>query len=125
VLFGHADDGLNAPITPHDWIYEQGGRIGFDTFGYDLELPDPPFWGRKRAERMGHFKKLVDKGYTDKLLVGADANCSPLGWPGVKGHTVNYIFEDMIPDMKAAGIDDATITQLLVENTADFLGMKN
>ena len=23
------------PITPHDWIYEQGGRIGFDTFGYD------------------------------------------------------------------------------------------
>jgi predicted metal-dependent phosphotriesterase family hydrolase len=125
VLFGHADDGLNAPITPHDYIYAQGGRIGFDTFGYDLELPDPPFWGRKRAERMGHFKELVDKGYTDKLLVGADANCSPLGWPGVKGHTVNYIFEDMIPDMKAVGIDEATITKLLVENTADFLGMQN
>ena len=49
----------------------------------------------------------------DKLLVSADANCSPLGWPGVKGHTVNYIFEDMIPDMRAAGIDDATIKLLL------------
>jgi predicted metal-dependent phosphotriesterase family hydrolase len=125
VLFGHADDGLNAPITPHDYIYEQGGRIGFDTFGYDLELPDPPFWGRKRAERMGHFKELVDKGYTDKLMVGVDANCSPLGWPGVKGHTVNYIFEDMIPDMRQIGIDDDTINHLLVDSPADFLGMKN
>ena len=50
------------PITPHDWIYEQGGRIGFDTFGYDLELPDPPFWGRKRAERMEHFVNLREQG---------------------------------------------------------------
>src|SRR6478752_6782041 len=123
VLFGHADDGLNAPITPHDWIYEQGGRIGFDTFGYDLELPDPPFWGRKRAERMEHFVKLVNKGYADKLLVSADANCSPLGWPGVKGHTINYIFEDMIPDMRAAGIDDATLKLLLQDNPADFLSL--
>jgi phosphotriesterase-related protein len=125
VLFGHADDGLNAPITPHDHIYAQGGRIGFDTFGYDLELPDPPFWGRKRAERMAHFKQLLDKGYLDKLMVGVDANCSPLGWPGVKGHTVNYLFEDMIPDMKEIGIDDDTIHHLLVESPAEFLGMKN
>ena len=123
VLFGHADDGLNAPITPHDWIYEQGGRIGFDTFGYDLELPDPPFWGRKRAERMEHFVNLVNKGYADKLLVSADANCSPLGWPGVKGHTINYIFEDMIPDMRAAGIDDATLKLLLEDNPAEFLSL--
>ena len=43
------------------------------------------------------------------MLASADANCSPLGWPGVKGHTVNYIFEDLIPDLRAAGIDEATI----------------
>jgi predicted metal-dependent phosphotriesterase family hydrolase len=96
---------------------------GLDTFGYDLELPDPPFWGRKRAERMEHFVNLVNKGYADKLLVSADANCSPLGWPGVKGHTINYIFEDMIPDMRAAGIDDTTLKLLLEDNPADFLSL--
>src|SRR6476620_255266 len=99
VLFGHADDGVSQGRVNETAILGGGGRIGFDTFGYDLELPDPPFWGRKRAERMEHFVKLVNKGYADKLLVSADANCSPLGWPGVKGHTINYIFEDMIPDM--------------------------
>ena len=43
VLFGHADDGVNAEKTRDTWIAEQGGRVGFDTFGYETELEDPPF----------------------------------------------------------------------------------
>lgn len=125
VLFGHADDGLNAPKTPHDWIYEQGGRIGFDTFGYETELEDPPFWARPRQERLDHFMSLVEKGYLDRLLVSADANCSPLGWPGVKGHSVNYIFEQLIPDLRGAGMDEASIHRLLVELPADFLTIRD
>ena len=121
VLFGHADDGPNHGNTRHDWIFEQGGRIGFDTFGYELELEDPPFWARARKERLDHFMRLVAEGHLDQLLVSADANCSPLGWPGVKGHTVNYIFEDLIPDLRAAGMDEASITRLLVDLPAEFL----
>ncbi len=124
VLFGHADDGPNAPNTAHEWIFEQGGRIGFDTFGYETEIEDPPFWARPRQDRLAHFLSLVHKGYLDQLLVSADANCSPLGWPGVKGHTVNYLFEDLIPDLREAGTDEATITQLLEDNPADFLTIR-
>lgn len=124
VLFGHADDGPNAPKTPHEWIIEQGGRIGFDTFGYETELEDPPFWARPRQDRLDHFMSLVAQGHLDRLLVSADANCSPLGWPGVKGHTVNYIFETLIPDLRRAGMDQATITRLFVDNPADFLTIR-
>jgi phosphotriesterase-related protein len=124
VLFGHADDGLNAESTPSEWIMGEGGRIGFDTFGYETELPDPPFWARPRKERMGHFLDLVNKGFLDQLLVSADANCSPLGWPGVKGHTVNYIFEDLIPDLRDGGLDEASIQRIFVENPADFLSIR-
>ena len=125
VLFGHADDGLNASSTPSEWIMDQGGRIGFDTFGYETELPDPPFWARPRKQRMDHFLSLVEKGYLDRLLVSADANCSPLGWPGVKGHTVNYIFETLIPDLRDGGIDDAQLKRIFEENPADFLSITN
>ena len=52
---------------------------------------------------------FIGEGHLDQVLASADANCSPLGWPGVKGHTVNYIFEDLIPDLRQEGIDDATI----------------
>ncbi|WP_068155757.1 aryldialkylphosphatase [Rhodococcus phenolicus] len=121
VLFGHADDGVNAEKTRDTWIAQQGGRVGFDTFGYETELEDPPFWARPRKERLAHFLRFLDAGHLDRALAGVDANCSPLGWPGVKGHTVNYLFEDLIPDLREAGLDETTITKLFVENPADFL----
>lgn len=121
VLFGHADDGVSQGKVRDTWIADRGGRIGFDTFGYDLELPDPPFWGRHRQERLDHFLRFVQGGYVDKVLASADANCSPLGWPGVKGHTVNYIFEQLLPDLRAAGVDESTIHRIFVESPAEFL----
>lgn len=124
VLFGHADDGVNHDRTRHEWIIEQGGRIGFDTFGYETELPDPPFWARPRKERLGHFLDLVALGHLDSLLASADANCSPLGWPGVEGHTVNYIFEVLLPDLRAAGLDEDAIERLFVVNPAAFLSIQ-
>ncbi|MEV5758637.1 phosphotriesterase [Streptomyces tendae] len=125
VLFGHVDDGVNADKTRDVWIAEQGGRIGFDTFGYETELPDPPFWARPRRERLDHFLRFVDGGRRIKqVLASADANCSPLGWPGVKGHTVNYIFEDLIPDLRAAGLDDAAIKTVFIDNPAEFLAVQ-
>jgi phosphotriesterase-related protein len=125
VLFGHADDGVNSSITPHEWLLGKGGRIGFDTFGYETELPDPPFWARPRKERLDHFLSLLERGHLAQLLVSADANCSPLGWPGVQGHTVNYLFEELIPDLRDAGVDEDTITTLLVDNPADFLTIRS
>ncbi len=124
VLFGHADDGINAEKTRDTWIAEQGGRVGFDTFGYETELEDPPFWARPRKERLAHFLRFID-GHLGQALASADANCSPLGWPGVKGHTVNYIFEDLIPDLRDAGLDDAAITTLFVDNPASFLTVQS
>ncbi|MFT2818245.1 phosphotriesterase [Leifsonia sp. A12D58] len=124
VLFGHADDGVNADKTRDTWIAEQGGRVGFDTFGYETELEDPPFWARPRKERLDHFLRFINAGHLDQALAGADANCSALGWAGVKGHTVNYIFEDLIPDLRSVGVDEGTIRRIFVDNPADFLGIK-
>ncbi|WP_129660777.1 phosphotriesterase family protein [Rothia uropygialis] len=121
VLFGHVDDGFNADSTPATMIAESGGRVGFDTFGYETELDDPPFWARPRQERLNHLLGFIKNGFLAQTLVSADANCSPLGWPGVKGHTVNYLFEDLIPDLKKSGVGDETIDTLLRENPADFL----
>lgn len=124
VLFGHVDDGVNHDKTPDIWLLEKGGRLGFDTFGYETELPDPPFWARPRKDRMDHFLRTLANGNVDKVLASADANCSPLGWPGVKGHTINYIFEVLIPDLKRNGIDDATIHQIFHDNAHSYLAQQ-
>lgn len=120
VLFGHADDGVSQGKVDECGIIAAGGRMGFDTWGYDLELPDPPFWGRHRADRFEHFRRYLDAGLVTRVLAAADANCSPLGWPGVKGHTINYLFEQLIPDLKGAGYGDDIVQQVFVENVRDF-----
>lgn len=38
---------------------------------------------------------------------------------------MNYLFEDLIPDLREAGLDEATITTLFVENPADFLTIQS
>lgn len=124
VLFGHVDDGVNAEKTPDTWIVEQGGRLGFDTFGYETELPDPPFWARPRKDRMDHFLRFVNGGMADRVLASADANCSPLGWPGVKGHTINYLFEVLIPDMRRNGVSEDVIHQIFHDHAQDFLAVR-
>ena len=84
-------------------------------------------WGRDpaKAAALGARFDVPAAGSFDELLAGVDANCSPLGWPGVKGHTVNYLFEDLIPDLRKAGLDEATITTIFEDQPADFLSIHN
>ena len=39
--------------------------------------------------------------------------------------TPNPVFEDLIPDLRAAGLDEATITKLVVDNPAEFLSVQS
>ena len=42
----------------------------------------------------------------------------------MKGHTVNYIFEDLIPDLRKAGLDEDAIRTIFVDNPAAFLSLR-
>jgi phosphotriesterase-related protein len=37
---------------------------------------------------------------------------------------VNYLFEQLLPDLKAAGIGDDIIDRIFVENAAEFLTLQ-
>ena len=85
VLFGHVDDGVNAEKTRDTWIAEQGGRVGFDTFGYETELEDPPFWARPRKERLDHFLRFIGQGHLDKAARLGRRQLQPAGLAGRQG----------------------------------------
>src|SRR5207253_2867500 len=59
VLFGHVDDAPSQGKVNDTEIADRGGRLGFDTFGYDLEVPDPPYWARSRPERIDHIMRFI------------------------------------------------------------------
>jgi predicted metal-dependent phosphotriesterase family hydrolase len=124
VLMGHADDGGYLNEDRDTLIAKHGGWVGFDTIGYDSEMEGAPYWSRPRQDRVDHFLRFLDKGFVDVALISADANCCALGWPGLKGHSVNYLFEEFLPDLRKAGVGEEIIEQLLVHNPTKFLTMQ-
>lgn len=124
VLMGHADVGQDADEVRDATLASLGAYVGFDTIGYDTEMDGAPYWSRPRQERVEHFMRFIRKGNLDRAVISADANCCALGWPGLKGHSVNYLFEDFIPDIKKAGVTDEELHQLLVLTPADILTLR-
>ncbi|MCQ6279310.1 phosphotriesterase [Bacillus sp. EB600] len=124
VLMGHADVGQDADDERDAMIARLGGYVGFDTIGYDTEMENSPYWSRPRQERVEHFLRFLDKGFLDRAVISADANCCALGWPGLKGHSVNYLFEEFLPDLRKAGVSEEVFEQLLVHTPAKFLTMQ-
>lgn len=125
VLMGHADVGQDVDEERDSLIANLGGYVGFDTIGYDLDMENPPYWGRYRKDRVDHFMRFLDKGFVEKAVIAADANCCALGWPGLKGHSVNYLFEEFLPDIRKAGVTEEQIEQLLVHTPATFLSLQD
>lgn len=125
VLMGHADDGGYLNEDRDSKIAELGGYVGFDTIGYDSEMDGAPYWSRPRQDRVDHFLRFLDKGYLDRAVISADANCCALGWPGLKGHSVNYLFEEFLPDLRKAGVGEEVFEQLLVHTPAKFLTLQD
>lgn len=124
VLMGHADDGGYLDEDRDSMIAELGGYVGFDTIGYDSEIEGAPYWSRPRQDRVDHFLRFLKKGYLDRAVISADANCCALGWPGLKGHSVNYLFEEFLPDLRKAGIGEEVFEQLLIHTPANILTMR-
>lgn len=124
-IIGHADIGPDVDPGRDTFIAKKGGIVGFDTIGYDADAEDAPYWSTDRKARIQHFLSFLEKGFIENAVISADANCWPLGWPGVEGHSVNYLFEEFIPDLRHAGISDQVIEQLLVHNPANILTMRS
>ena len=124
VLMGHADDGNSLDEERDIMLANLGCYVGFDTIGYDAELEGAPYWSRPRQERVDHFLRFLSKGHLKRAVISADANCCALGWPGLKGHSVNYLFEEFLPDLRKAGVGEEVFEQLLVHTPANFLTLQ-
>lgn len=124
VLMGHADVGQDADEDRDTLLATKGAYVGFDTIGYDTEMDGAPYWSRPRQERVDHFVRFLNKGHLNRAVISADANCCALGWPGLKGHSVNYLFEEFIPDIRKAGVSEEAIEQLLIHTPANFLTLR-
>ncbi len=106
----------------HRRIADKGSYLAFDRFGLNMLQPD-----EQRVERLS---QLIDQGYQNQLMVSHDSVWCWLGqpYPNPKVEAAmnkiwqpSHFFENIVPMLKAKGVSDETIEQLVNQNPKRFL----
>jgi phosphotriesterase-related protein len=105
-------------------LLETGCWIGLDRYGLDLFLPTD----KRNATTLA----LLERGHVERMFLSQDF-CSTLDWfPAevaeylraneVPDWSMTFLFEQIIPGLKKAGMTDAQLDQMMVENPKGWLG---
>jgi phosphotriesterase-related protein len=117
VVIGHSGDSGDLDYLAE--LADRGSVLGFDRFGMEHVRPD--------AERIGTLLALLHRGYADRIVLSHDAavfsRVTPPSWRSA--HAPHWHFEHLhrriLPSLREAGVDDATVRQLVVGNPARIL----
>ena len=114
VVIGHAGDSNDLDYLME--LADTGAILGMDRFGLDVINPT--------EKRVATIASLCERGYADRIVLSHDASCF-IDWFGPDPATVpemqpnwhfRHISDDVLPALRAAGVTDAQLDQMLVEN---------
>jgi phosphotriesterase-related protein len=96
-------------------IAKRGAFLGFDTVGHQMMASSNPEAGKVR-----YVLEVLNAGYEDNLLLSADFTQSPqlkANW----GNGFSTVLVQFVPKLKYAGVSDAVLRKVLVDNPRRFL----
>ena len=96
-------------------IAKRGAFIGFDTVGHEMRASRNPETGKVQL-----VLEMINAGYEDNILLSADFSYAPqlkANW----GNGFSTVVLQFIPKLKYAGVKDATLHKILVDNPRRFL----
>jgi len=115
IVIGHMCG--NADLQYQMSVIDKGVYVGFDRWGIDFLFPD----NLRKATVLG----LLGLGFADRIVLSQDCNARILGRAFVMPDFIQalianwsytHIFKNIIPQLKQAGVTDAQIGQMLVDN---------
>ena len=122
LVIGHLSDikpGTEPLAQTAKAIAKRGAFIGFDTVGREMRGSQNP-----EAGKVKYALEIIAAGYEDHLLFSSDfsptnAMYSPLknNW----GNGYSSVLLQFIPKLRYAGVTDATLHKILVDNPRRFL----
>jgi phosphotriesterase-related protein len=113
LCIGHLSDITDDPrAETHKQIAKRGAFVGFDTVGHRLAQGD--------AKKVNLIKEVLDAGYEDYVLLASDFASEPeTKFNGGAGYSsVTGVF---VPKLRYAGVSEATLHKILVDNPKRFL----
>jgi phosphotriesterase-related protein len=130
LCIGHLSD-ITQEADPrsetHKTIARRGAFLGFDTVGRALggaapgvpgKMPDfPDIPDRAKARRL---LAVLEAGFVDRVLISSDFS-SAFDLKANWGSGLSTALVQFVPKLRHAGVDEATIKKILVDNPRRFL----
>lgn len=94
---------------------QRGAFLGFDTVGHQMGRSMIP-----EAHKVRHFLEVLNAGLEDQLLLSADSTPEPqfkTNW----GQGYSSVVTQFVPKLRYAGVSDAVLHKILVDNPRRFL----
>jgi phosphotriesterase-related protein len=113
----------NANLEYQVATIDKGVYVAFDRWGLDVIFPD----NLRRATLLG----LLGLGFADRIVLSHDCNAQTLGRPFelpdfvqplIANWSYTHIFKNIIPQLKQAGVTDAQVNQMIMENPRKIFG---
>jgi phosphotriesterase-related protein len=111
VVIGHSGD--SADLDYLEALLAAGSTLGMDRFGIDMFSPT--------EQRVETVARLCERGWAGQMVLSHDAHCH-LDWfdrdliaAGAPNWHFLHISRDVLPALRAHGVSDAQIDQMLVE----------
>lgn len=110
IVLGHQD--LKDDLETHVRLARRGATIAYDTAGKEAYMPD--------AVRVRLITGMLGRGLADRVVLSMDlTRQSHMKANGGIGYS--YLLEELVPQLKAAGVTEAELEQMLVANPRRIL----
>jgi phosphotriesterase-related protein len=121
---GHLDTSFEGAVSYHKELALSGCFIEYDTVGADGYFrgtgKERPFWAPSDRQRAEAIAGLLDAGLIKQVLISHDV-CLKHYLLHYGGFGYGHILREFTQNLKDAGVGEAEIHQLLVENPGRML----
>ena len=119
IVISHLDSNGFTNLERDKQIARTGAYIAYDRIG--TQNTPRNIFGMPDEDRLKLILNLLDAGLQDHILLSTSSQCQSLGWGESNVHSVSHLLRYFLPRLRKAGVDEATINTLLVENPRNVL----
>jgi predicted metal-dependent phosphotriesterase family hydrolase len=116
IVIGHVDSfwhqDMKRDLAYCEAAMRQGACVAFDTVGWDDFMPD--------AWRAARLAALVERGYAGQIVLGSDT-CRRTHYHLLGGRGYDHLLTSFVPRLRAAGVDQRALDQMLVDTPRRLL----
>jgi phosphotriesterase-related protein len=117
VALSHTDE--QSDYDYHCSLAVRGAWLSFDTLGSE-EVFSPDQREPTDEERMAALLRLLEAGWAGQILLSQDV-CTKLQLTRFGGRGYAHVLRTIVPRLRQAGVEEATIHELLVDNPRRYL----